>query len=88
MGLPLTQLAEAVALESLTPTSGLGGGGSRPASACVMSTSPIPGTGIVVVGIGAEPAGTPIERLATSPVAPAVCCAAWPRGRRGSCAPT
>ena len=74
----MTQLPEAVALESLTPTSGLGGGGSRPASACVMSTSPMPGTGIVVVGIGAEPEGTPTDRLATSPVAPAVCCAGWP----------
>ena len=42
-----------------------------------MSTSPMPGTGIVVVGIGAEPEGTPIDRLATSPVAPAVCCAGW-----------
>ena len=77
MGLPLTQLPEAVALESLTPSSGLGGGGSSAASACVMSTSPMPGTGIVVVGIGAEPEGTPTDRLATSPVAPAVCCAGW-----------
>ena len=77
VGLPLTQLPEAVALESLTPSSGLGGGGSSAASACVMSTSPMPGTGIVVVGIGAEPEGTPIDRLATSPVAPAVCCAGW-----------
>ena len=40
-----------------------------------MSTLPIPGTGIVVEGIGAEPAGTPTDRFATSPVAPAVCCA-------------
>ena len=73
----MTQLPDAVALESLTPSSGLGGGGSSPASACVMSTLPMPGTGIVVVGIGAEPVGTPTERLATSPVAPAVCCAGW-----------
>ena len=88
-GLPLTQLPDAVALESLTPSSGLGGGGSSEASACVMSTSPMPGTGIVVVGIGAEPEGTPMDRLATSPVAPAVC---WrglaSRSRRASCAPT
>ena len=77
VGLPLTQLPDAVALESLTPTSGLGGGGRSPASACVMSTSPMPGTGIVVVGIGAEPEGTPTDRLATSPVAPAVCWAGW-----------
>jgi hypothetical protein len=77
VGLPLAQLPEAVALESFTPTSGLGGGGSSEASACVMSTSPMPGTGMVVVGIGAEPEGTPIDRLATSPVAPAVCWAGW-----------
>ena len=75
--MPLTQLPEAVALESLTPSSGLGGGGSSAASACVMSTLPMPGTGIVVAGIGAEPAGTPTDRFATSPVAPAVCWAGW-----------
>src|SRR3954454_288345 len=76
-GLPLTQLPEAVALESLTPSSGFGGGGSSEARACVMSTLPRPGTGIVVVGMGMEPAGRPTDRLATSPVAPAVCCAGW-----------
>src|SRR3954468_4742063 len=45
-----------------------------------MSTLPIPGTGIVVVGMGADPAGTPADRLATSPVAPAVCWAGWLAG--------
>ena len=77
VGLPSTQLPDAVALESLTPSSGLGGGGRSAARACVMSTSPMPGTGIVVAGIGAAPAGTPIDRPATSPVARAVCWAGW-----------
>ena len=78
VGLPLRQLPEAVARwNSLTPSSGLDGGGRSAARACVMSTSPMPGTGIVVAGIGAAPAGTPIDRPATSPVARAVCWAGW-----------